>query len=173
MAPPTSAPAADLPVYLTLTLAQEAERDADRVVVYLDSFLRHIPGVDASASRYNFPSWFLFELAAALRLYLWEHNGIRAHLDAGLPTADEAIQAVFRRLNDVGTPTATDHAPLSSQVLRLFVERFAWFGQPDLAADMLLGEAIEDELVDVLAKLIWTHRADLRRRSGDTVGGAS
>jgi hypothetical protein len=173
MAPPTFVPAADLPPYLTLILAQEAERDADRVVVYLDSFLRHIPGGDASSSRFNFPSWFLFELAAALRLYLWERNGIRAHLDAGLPTANEAFQAVFRRLNDIGTPSATEHTPFSSQVLRLFIERFAWFGQPDLAADMLLGEADEDELVNVLAKLIWTHRADLRRRSGYTVGGAS
>jgi hypothetical protein len=154
---------------LVRAVALNAARDADRVALFLDALGARPAGDGTSRPPLRLPSWFLLELGAALRLWIWEHSGIRLHLGAGLPPAGEALRAVFRRLTAAAGDGATgEGTPLSRAVMGLFVEHFAWSGQQDLGAELLLGEADEDDLVGALADLIWAHCTTLRHRRRDT-----
>jgi hypothetical protein len=169
MARPTaSPPLAAVPPELARALALNAARDADRVALFLDTLVARAAADGTSRAPLRLPGWFLLELGAALRLWIWEHSGISTHRDAGLPHAGEALRAVFHRLRVAAGKEAADaDTPLSRAVMALFVEHFAWSGQQDLDADFLLGEADEDDLVDTLADLLWTHRKALRRGRPD------
>jgi hypothetical protein len=165
---------AELPPELIQAVAREAARDADHVAAFLDQLGLRPTGDRASPPPPRLPAWFLLEVAAGLRLWQWEHNGLRLHLEGGLPPAREALHGVFRRLAAAaGDPASGGDTPLSARVLGLFAERLAWSGRSDLDGDLLLGDADEDELVGALEDLIWTHRAALRRARCDRGGGAS
>lgn len=105
------------------------------------------------------PVRFMLELGAALRLVIWEGLGLRVHLEAGLPSAHDLLVCIFREVLSVDykNPDGTN-PPLLNKVLRLVIERFAWAGPQDLGADLVLGEAEEEQLVEILATLVWNHR---------------
>jgi hypothetical protein len=184
MARPVVSPQlAAFPPELVRAVVLHAARDADQVALFLNTLITLVvrPAGDGTSpaplpppAPLPLPGWFLLELAAALQLWIWEHSGIRLHLDAGLPPAGDALRAVFCRLTAAPGEEATgEGTPLSRAVLARLAEHCGWSGQEDLGADLLLGEADEDALVDALADLIWTHRASLRRARCDRGGGAS
>jgi hypothetical protein len=151
------------PPELIKAIAHRAGDDADAAGALLNK-LGIRPIVEGeSRGPVRLPAWFLLELAAAMRLWIWEHHGIRLHLEAGLPPAAEAFRAVFRRLREPNNDATGMLAPLSASVLNLFIQHFAWSGLQDLGADLVLSEADDDELVDILANLIWSHRDTLHR----------
>ena len=102
----------------------------------------------------------LVGLAAALRLRAWEQSGLRAHQEAGLPTADEALREVFRAITAPAPLSEKEQAArqLGTQVLGVLIRRLAWNGRTLLDADLELGEADEDTLVDALALFLWENR---------------
>jgi hypothetical protein len=154
---------ADLPSDLVRAVAQEAALDAHRVGCFLDEFLGRL-GLAPAEGRSPLPLSrdFLLELAAALRLLVWETNGVRCHVEAGLPPAGQALRNAFRWLHPATAPQA-GAAPerLMPRVLALFIERLAWNGRVELGADVVLGEADEDLLADVITDFLWCHRHDL------------
>jgi len=157
------------PPELVRAVAHDAACDADLVVVFLDALGLSPAGPDQPPRR--LPAWFLLELGAALRLWLWECHGMRLHREAGLPPAEEALRGVFGRLTAPAADQPAGGTPLSRRVLALFVEHFAWSGRADLDADLVLGEVDEDALVEVLANLVWAHRAAVGPESDATARG--
>jgi hypothetical protein len=150
-----------LPPDLVDAVRRQAELDGDRVGLLLTQLLGPV-----EKGTIWFPEWFLLELAAALRLQSWEKDGITLHLDAGLPSSEHAIASVAQALTDrITQGSHADDAPLTFRVNTLFIERFAWRGRADLDAEVVLGEADGDELVEVLARLMWAHRTALRHEN--------
>jgi hypothetical protein len=144
----------DLPNDLADAVHRQAELDADRVGRLLTR-----DRIDRDKGSVSVPQWLLFELAAALRLEQWEKDGISVHVEAGLPSARQALAGVYQALLDQLKRAQFRHdTPLLFQVNALFAERFAWRSRADLDADLLLGGVDEEELVDVLARLLWIHR---------------
>ena len=144
----------EIPVDLITVVAEEAARDADRVDLFLRSF-----GPEGSTNPPSpLPAAFLLELAAALRLLVWEDCGLSTHLDAGLPPSRQALREVLL------TPAAPEVTPgplnesLAYRVMVLFAERFAWAGREELDVDVAMGEADEDALLDALADFLWDNR---------------
>jgi hypothetical protein len=105
------------------------------------------------------PAGFLLELGAVLQIAVWERTGIRTHIDAGLPSYEEAAADLARRASE--NPADFDRiesATLLRRVFPLWVERFAWGGPEVFAAEMQIDTAEEDALVNGLAEFLWRHR---------------
>jgi hypothetical protein len=144
------------PSELVRAVADEAERDADRVGVFLDTL-----GLHATPDRpVSLPVAFLLDLAAALRLLAWEQVGLHPQDVAGLPPARQAIRDALLTLNRASTQTATVAASgsLAYRVCQAFVDHFAWSGRDELDADVMLGEADEDAVLEALADFLWANR---------------
>ena len=97
-------------------------------------------------------------MGAALRLLEWECCGLSAHTDAGLPPSGQALREAFRHLHTPGVGPAHVGDTLAYRVIVLFAERFAWAGREELEADVAMGEADEDALLEDLADFLWEHR---------------
>jgi hypothetical protein len=143
-------PADDLPTDLVNAATAAAARDAEHVGL----FLRELGLVGTPEQPVPLPARFLFHLAAALRLLVWESQGFFLHQAAGLPSADQALDDAFAALLD---PSA-DPTELGIQVLRLSLERFAWHGLGELNADIALDDLTDDAALDVLAEFLWASR---------------
>ena len=141
---------ADLPADMVTAVEFDASRDADRVILFLNSL-----GLGASPEKpMSIPGVFLLHLGAALRLLSWEAKDFFFHFAAGLPKARQAIRDAFKSLDN---PNA-DATELCVAILRLSVERFAWSGPTDLGADVSLDEVQEDILLDAMADFLWASR---------------
>jgi hypothetical protein len=108
------------------------------------------------------PAGFLLELGAVLELGLWERQGVRPYLTADLPSYREAADELGARASkgpvEFEVPGSVRLWP---QVLRVWLEQFAWDGPEALGADLLVGQVDEDALVDVLAEFLWQHRHEV------------
>ena len=155
-------PLDQFPPDLIQAVAQDAAAAADHVAVFLDALCLRGTNEGGTPVPLRLPYFFLLGLGAALRLLVWEQHGVQAHRDAGLPSADEAVRAVFRAVTAPEPLEEKERAAtqLSYRVLAVFVERLAWNGRPLLGADLELGEADEDALVGALADFLWAHRHD-------------
>ena len=141
----------NLPNDLVRFVADDAARDANRVAIFLD-----VLGLQACPSKpITLPAGFLLDLGAALRLLLWERNGLRVHRDAGLPSAHEAIVSTFKGITN---PNSCAWGELSLRVLVLSVEHFAWSARFELEADILLDTPEEEAALDAMAQFLWDHR---------------
>jgi hypothetical protein len=151
------------PPDLIQAVAQNAADDADRVGQFLTEIgLRPAAAGAAPPAPVRLPTFFLVGLGATLRLLAWEQRGLHAHRDAGLPSAREAISQVVRAVTGPEPILEKEQAAsqLALRVLAFFVESLAWNGRAILDADVELGEAEEEPLVDALAQFLWTHRHD-------------
>ena len=96
-------------------------------------------------------------LAAALRIVVWEAQGLRPHLDAGLPDSDNAIHDAY--FPDPGSDVPP--GKLMSQLIAQLMARLAWGASPILGADVVLGDmddGAHEDALDCLANLLWTQR---------------
>ena len=140
-------PAHEFPPELVRAVADEAARDADQVIGFLGAI-----GLPAPAT---LPGDLLLGLGAALRLFRWELCGLRAHLDAGLPAARQALDCVFRaHAPGADAERAQTGRDLAFRVMVLFAERFSWCAREELDADVTLGPADEDALLHALADIL-------------------
>jgi hypothetical protein len=147
------------PPDLVQAIAQDAVADAHRVALFLDALGLRPTG---AGTPLKLPAFFLVGLAAALRLLSWEQSGLHVHRDVGLPSADEALRELAGAVVAPGSAALKEQVArqLLQRVLGVFIERLAWNGRALLEADLELGEADEDALVDALADLLWSHRHD-------------
>jgi hypothetical protein len=140
----------DFPADMVSAVALDASRDADRVGFFLEQL-----GLGATPDKpLQLPAGFLLSLGAALRLLNWEAQGFFIHREAGLPDAQQAIRDAFSSIND---PDA-DPTDRCVAVMSLSVERFAWHGPRDLAADVALDDLSPDAALDALAAYLWANR---------------
>jgi len=144
-----------IPDELAAAVAREAARDAENVALFLGEL-----GLTPSPEhRVRLPAALLLDLGAALRLLMWESNGLRVHQDSGLPEAERAIVDAFGHLEASAEVEASPPVELPRRVVALFAERFAWHGRRDLDADVVLDDHVEEDmLLDVLAELLWDAR---------------
>jgi hypothetical protein len=143
---------------LIRAVKEDAERDADLVGAFLD-----VTGLAPSGRRPQGAPRALpgdcVGLGAALRLSLWEQLGVRLHLDQGLPPARQALIDVLHTATGQAEAEAAERArSLASRVLALSVEHFAWNGRVELGADIVLGAADQEALLEALADYLWVHR---------------
>jgi hypothetical protein len=151
------------PPDLIQAVTQNAADDADRVGQFLTEIgLRPAAAGAAPPAPLRFPTFFLVGLGAALRLLAWEQSGLHAHRDAGLPSAQEAFRQLAQALTGLEPIAVKEQqaSQLALRVLAFFVESLAWNGRAILDADLQLGEAEEEPLVEALAHLLWAHRHD-------------
>jgi hypothetical protein len=163
MAPsPCPVPRNELPPDLTRAVAQDAVAAAEHVARFLDVLGLRPTEEGGVRVPVRLPAFFLLGLGAALRLRAWEQAGLHAHRDAGLPSARAALGEVFQALTAPGPLAAKEEAArqLAGRVLDVFLRRLAWGGRALLDADLELGEADEDALVEALATFLWAHRHD-------------
>jgi hypothetical protein len=148
-----------IPPELVRAVASDAALDADRVGRFLEVFSQTPVGRRLGPPQSWATAAFLVRLAAVLRLLDWEASGIDRHLEAGLPAAQQALRELAEwQMQPSRAPADQQEAPLLTRVLALFVEHFCWDGRAELGADLTLGVADEDQLVDALADLLWAHR---------------
>jgi hypothetical protein len=148
------------PPDLIEAVAQDAAADAERVAAFLGALGLRPSGEGAARVPLRLPAYFLVGLAAALRLLAWERSGLQVHRDAGLPPAHEALRGVFGAVAAPAPLAEKEQAArrLLGRVLGVFIARLAWTGRALLGADLELGEADEDALVDGLAQFLWANR---------------
>jgi hypothetical protein len=104
---------------------------------------------------------FLLNVAAALRIGVWERAGLRDALPDPLPPSGEALAAAASHfLECASKPKSTETLGLSMQVFQVTQQHFARSGRQDLETDVLLSvEGLgEDELLERLADFLWEHR---------------
>lgn len=141
-----------------LAVVRFAERQADLTAAVLDA-----TGLFPDKSA-RLPRAFLLELASVLELATWERQGLRAHLVTDLPTYREAATELAARVEQGPEAFAgPDATPLSQEVLRVWMENFAWNARQVLGCDAVVGTVEEDEFAKVLADFVWQHRQKLSR----------
>jgi len=113
-------------------------------------------GFEKSAE--TWPSGFLLELAAVLRIGEWEHVGLDAHIAEGLPSFAVAAKELASRA--IATPSefnARSSPVLWKRVLAFYLRRMAWDGLNAFGADVVVGD-VNENVVDQLARALWKHR---------------
>jgi hypothetical protein len=146
----------EYPAELIQFAVDEAERDADEVAAFLAAAgLAPPPGETR-----GFPPGVLLDLGAVVRLRRWEAAGYSVHVDAGLPTAGQALNHVINILiaaakNRASLKTA---GVLGRVVFGVTVSRFAWTARPEFGADVALDVDDDDALVEAMAQFLWAHR---------------
>jgi hypothetical protein len=146
------------PNALVRFLRRKAKLLADMIAGALEAtgFFRHEPP--------QLPAGFLLEFAAVLQLGLWERQGLQEYLPAALPSYREATRNFSRRASKGPAEfEGPSPAPLSQQVLGVFIQHFASGGPKFFQTDPLVGDVDEEEFADVLAEFLWTHRSELTR----------
>lgn len=139
----------DFPGEMLAAVAANAESDADRV----HRFLHYLGISGLPENPLTLPRGFLVHLGAALRLLLWESQGVFVHREAGLPDAQQAICDAFELLDE---PNA-DATSFCIAVMRLSVEHFASSTLAEIGADVAIEAADRDVLLDALADFLWKH----------------
>jgi hypothetical protein len=103
---PLIVPTRDGPLEVSDALIRAITRRADFVAALTARAIRIAFDVnqpqppDARIQQLPIPRGFLLELGATLVLELWERQGITAHLEAGLPTANDADADLARRFRE-------------------------------------------------------------------------
>jgi hypothetical protein len=151
MAATDPSPLAAYPPELIAYVADQAERDALRVVQFI-SDLR-----ESADEEIRLPGQVLLDLGAALCLRAWEEAGLTLHREAGLPSADDAIKDALTLGGSTAAPYPLD-ASLGVNVVLVSIESFAWTGASYLQAEILLDTPDEDDLVEALAHFLWARR---------------
>jgi len=109
------------------------------------------------------PAGFLLEFSAVLELGLWEREGLREYFDDDLPMyQDAATELAARACKGPAEFEGPERTPLSRQLFRLWLERFAWEADATLQANILLGDVAGDQFATVLADFIWKNRHELQ-----------
>lgn len=149
----------EIPRHQFLAIVRNAQNQADLTAATLREM-----GLPLNELR--LPGSFLLELGAVVQLYVWENRGLTPHLQGGLPTATTASQQLVERVQKGASAfEGKNAAPLSRQVLKVWIEQFAWNGQELLQTDVVVGDVDEDEFANVLAEFLWTHRHQIQNYS--------
>jgi hypothetical protein len=158
MPPERSAALNSLPPDMVRWAETAARDDADAV----GTFLRDACGIRGTPDRpVRVPLQLVLDLAGALRLHAWEQVGTDPRQFPGLPDLACALRDVVRQvrpdLDDSGT--GLPPGELAARVFDVHLDFFAWCGRPELGADVILGPADEEAVLDALADFLWRYRS--------------
>ena len=146
---------------LVAAVAENAERQAVMVAGLLDALDPRLKEAGFPTGAAGLPAEFLLELGALCQLTLWEGERLRDYLPPELPTAQQAkADFHYRATNAPDSFQSRPTGMLPTQIMQVWLERFAWAAPNLLQADIVLGDADEDALVDALAQFLWDHRHD-------------
>lgn len=136
--------------------ADQAACDADRVVAHLTA----VGLADRPGQNCKLPPGILLDLGAILRMRAWETAGLTVHRDAGLPSAEDAMEILIDTLFEAARNSAAlaRTGILARDVFRVAMTRFAWSGPVEMNAEVALHIPNEDALIDALAQLLWANR---------------
>jgi hypothetical protein len=146
-----------LPPDMVRSVQAYALDDADLV----GTFLRDVCGLPATPDHpVRLPADFLTELAAALRLFTWESAGFDLGQVAAVPEPRTALLDLFRRAmaTDDGSPANWSRDELSARVIAAYAERFAWPARSELGAEVVLGPADQENVLEAVADFLWQIR---------------
>jgi hypothetical protein len=109
------------------------------------------------------PAEFLLELAAVLRIAIWERNGLRVRIAADLPLAEDSYFELVERAAHRPESFSSEivSPPLHRRVMQAVLSQLAWNGRRDLDADVLLGRpdaADDDNALEAMAEFLWARR---------------
>jgi hypothetical protein len=153
-----------LPDGMALAIIGHAERQADLVAAHLEAT------GDFGSTAKRLPPAFFLEFAAVLEIGLWEHKGLRRHISVDLPSYDQAADELIARCRKGPKEfEGPDSTPLSSLVLHVWIDYFAWDGPDTLGAEIVLDEGDEDDddFINLLAEFVWTHRHALQHLTSE------
>jgi hypothetical protein len=133
-----------------------ADADADHAATFLDTLIGRQP----TDPPLPLPAEFLLDLAAGLRLLLWEQAGLNPQAIAGLPPARQVLRQVLLSISNPWPefPSAEPPGTLARRVLAAFVDHFAWTARVELDAEVVLSEPDEEAVLEALADFLWQHR---------------
>ena len=138
-----------------------AERQAVMVGELLTALDQQLRDAGCPTGSQGLPVGYLLELGALCQLRLWEDEGLTSLLPSDLPSSQQAIADILRRLTEAPQQFRdTSSCRLGHRVLQVVMEQFAWAGPNLLEADVVVGDVDEDALVESLAQLLWEHRHD-------------
>lgn len=118
---------------------------------------------DNTRETFRWPRNHLLEFGSVLQIGFWEMSGISAHVEAGLPSHDNALHQLEERVKKGPKEFEGENAaPLHKEVLRFWVDNFAWEGPILLKTNIILGNDDEDQFLDLAADYLWQHRSELQ-----------
>ena len=118
-------------VELIEAIIRDAEFMADLTASFLDQLGFLPPLKQRRKEPVALPCEFLLELAAVLRLALWERAGLRDRLGRDLPPAEQALDDLFARFAQESPVARSDgtSAGLVMEVFKTTLSRLAWGGR--------------------------------------------
>jgi len=144
------------PPELIQFVTDEAQRDANNVA----EFLSKAGLAPEEGHTRELLAGTLLDLGGFVRLRRWEAAGYMVHVDAGLPTACEALNHIINTLIGAAKnrDTLKTAGALGRVVFDTTVSRFAWTARPELGSDVVLDVDDEDALVEAVTQFLWAHR---------------
>ena len=156
----------EIPDFVVAAVTRNAEFRAELVAAFLDSAGVVCRSEDGQPSSCGLSADTLLELGGILQLAYWERHGFRPDLPDRLPAYREAVASFAKRAAErANGEKFHPMKELSEQVFCVWFGHFAWDGREILQADMVLGDLDEDQLIDVMANLLWSHRHHAQRDS--------
>lgn len=152
-------PLAALPPELLSAVHRNAEFQAALTVACLDDLDQRVRDAGHAEGCQRLPWAFLLELAAVAQLNYWEFQGLRGLLPSEVPSAAEASSDLYRRTTtDPGQFYNGNETPLARQVMQIWIEHFHWLEPGLVQAEIIVGHADEDQMIEALAQLLWQNR---------------
>jgi hypothetical protein len=157
---------------------REAEYMASLTISFLE-VMEILPVGQRREHPVAIPAEFLTELAAILRISIWELNNLRDQIAADLPRAEDAyndlMERAYHRPESFSSPG--ESPPLHYRVMEAVLRHLAWNGRRDLGADVLLGrpdDGDDDAALEAMAQYLWARRhsgGERPRESREAVRG--
>ena len=147
------------PTELLDAVRRNAECQADLTAACLDALDQRVRDAGYAEGCQGLPRTFLLEFAAVAQLKHWEFQGLGDLLPPDVPRAAEASRDLYHRATtDPGQFWHDDESPLSRQVMQIWIEHFHWLEPGLVEAEVIVGHADEDQLIEALAQLLWQNR---------------
>lgn len=147
------------PPELLNAVRRNAEFQADLTAACLDVLDQRIRDAGYAEGCKRLPRAFLLEFAAVAQLKHWELQGLGELLPSDVPSAAEASRDLYHRTTtDPDQFWHDDKTPLSRQVMQIWIEYFHWLEPGLVEAEIIVGHADEDLLIETLAQLLWQNR---------------
>jgi len=145
------------PINMIEAILRMAEEDAELVANWLSAMGISTPSTNKTQN--YFPPTLLLGIGRAMRLLVWERQGIRLHIDAGLPESKVVLQQVLNCVyaDDIDQLNGLVDK-LSGPILELAISQLAWSGPEQLGGDVIVQRPEEDEFLDAIAELLWKYQ---------------
>ena len=147
------------PPELLNAVRRNAEFQADLTVACLDALDQRIRDAGYAEGCQRLPRSFLLEFAAVAQLKHWELQGLGGLLPSDVLSAAEASSDLYQRTTtDPGQFFHGGETPLSRQVMQIWIDHFHWLEPGLVEAEIIVGHADEDQVIEMLAQLLWQNR---------------